>query len=230
MKNISVVLIEPEHPGNLGAIARIMKNFDFTNLVLINPKCSPEDIEAVKRAKHAKYLLKKAKVKDFSYLDKFDYLIATTSKLGTDYNIPRSPITPEKLATQLRSKNAKVALLFGREGIGLTNDEILQCDYTISIPSSKKYPALNLSHSVAIILYELYKQSGERKITKGFITATKKEKDQMLKLLNQVLDNLNFTTKDKKQTQRIVWKRIFGKSMLTKREAYAVMGFFKKLL
>ncbi len=78
------------------------------------------------------------------------------------------------------------------------------CDYTVSIPTSKKYPALNLSHSVAIMLYELYKISGKNKITKHFVFASKTEKDQMLKMLNSILDKLEFSTPEKKETQEII--------------------------
>ena len=85
---ISVILIEPEHSSNVGAVARAMANFDFAELVLINPKCNHLDKDAILRAKHsALKILKNAKVKDFSYLKQFDYLIGTTAKIGTDYNI-----------------------------------------------------------------------------------------------------------------------------------------------
>lgn len=227
---ISVILIEPEHPGNVGAIARVMKNFDVYSLVLINPKCDHLDIECETRAKHADDIIRSAKVKGFDFLDRFDYLIATTSKLGTDYNIPRSALTPDILAELVKDKDVDVGIVFGRESSGLTNKEILRCDYTVSIPSSKDYPALNLSHSAGIVLYELYKVLGKKKITEHFMVASRQEKEQMFKLLEDVLERLDFATEDKKNTQRLVWKRIIGKAMLTKREAYAIMGFLKKLV
>ena len=93
---ISIILIEPELSENVGFVARCMKNFDFRNLILVNPKCDLD--KATKTAKHGKDILKKAKIKKFDYLDKFDYLIGTTAILGTDYNIPRNPINPKQLA------------------------------------------------------------------------------------------------------------------------------------
>ena len=112
---ISVVLIEPETSGNLGAIARIMANFDFKELILINPKCKIDE-DARNRAKHAQTILDKAKIKEFDYLKKFDYKIATTAKLGTDYNIPRCPLSPEEFANKVCSldKKTKLALIIGR--------------------------------------------------------------------------------------------------------------------
>ncbi|MBW3003675.1 RNA methyltransferase [Candidatus Woesearchaeota archaeon] len=225
---ISIILVEPETPGNIGAVARVMKNFDFVQLVLVNPKCDYLDLEAEKRAKHAEDIVRSARVVDD--LDGYDYLIATTSKMGTDYNIPRSSLTPSEFASLIKDKDANIGIVFGRESAGLTNDEISKCDYCVAIPSSRNYPALNLSHSVGIILYELYKIIGVEKITDHFVAISGDEKRQMLKLLEQVLDRLEFATEEKKETQRLVWKHIFGKAMLTKRESFAVMGFLKKLL
>lgn len=224
---LTVVLIEPEIQGNIGAIARVMANFGLNDLVIINPKCEIGN-EAIARAKHAKSLLKKAKIKDFSYLKKFDYLIATTAVIGTDYNIPRSPLSPEQLAEKLKSRG-KIAILFGREGTGLRNKEILKCDFVVTIPSYKKYRTLNISHAASIIFYELFKKSKKQKSTSHIVFASKIEKDIILKKINEILDKLPFATKDKKQTQKIVWKRIIGKSFLTKREAFAVLGFLRKL-
>lgn len=227
---ISIILIEPETSGNVGYVARAMKNFDFKDLILINPKCNHLDLDAMSRATHARDLLKKSKVKNFSYLKKFDYLIATTAILGSDYNIPRSPICIEILAKKIsKIKNKEIGLMIGREGSGLNNKEINMADFVITIPASKSYPTLSISHSVAIILYELFKYMNKEKSNQHFIFADKKEKNQIMKMINQHLDKMQFSTKEKKETQQKIWKRILGKSFLTKREAYALMGFFKKL-
>ncbi|MBW2978422.1 TrmJ/YjtD family RNA methyltransferase [Candidatus Woesearchaeota archaeon] len=218
---ISIVLVEPKNSGNVGAIARSMANFGFSKLVLVNPKCNHLSQTARNRAKWAQVVLKKAKV--VKKIPKFDTLVATTAKIGTDYNIPRSPISPEKLSSVCKGN---IGIIFGRESTGLTNEEIQQADFVVTIPASKKYPVMNLSHSVAIILYELSKEDH----TSHIILASKKEKEQILKMINKVLNKLSFATKEKKQTQKIVWKRTINKSFLTKREAFAIMGFFRKLL
>ncbi|MBD3248921.1 TrmJ/YjtD family RNA methyltransferase [Candidatus Woesearchaeota archaeon] len=230
---ISVILIGPKNSGNIGAIARLIRNFNIDDLVIIDPQCRINTITARKRAMHAEDIIKKAKPKRSSYLKRFDYLIATTSKLGTDYNIPRSPITSEQLAkniSKIKDKKRKIGIVFGREDKGLFNDEIALCDYTVTIPTSPKYPAMNLSHSVSVILYELFKDSEKAKITDRFIPASKKEKDQVLKMLNKAMKNMDFRTTSKKQTQILVWKKLISKSLLTKREAYALMGFLKKIV
>jgi len=228
--DITIVLVEISNPGNLGAIARAMANFNISKLVLVNPKCSHEDIDALVRSKKAFEILKKAKVVNNLEKIKADYLIATTAQLGTDYNIPRSPLSPELLGKKIRSSNKNFAIVFGREGDGLTNKEILKCDFSVTIPSSPKYPTLNISHAASIIFYEIFKQSKGKKIGEHITYASKKEKDVLLMTINLVLNKIKFTTKDKKETQKIVWKRLVGKTILTKREAFALIGFFKKLL
>ena len=113
--------------------------------------------------------------------------------------------------------------------IGLKNKEITLCDILVTIPASKEYPTMNISHAVAIILYELFKEINDNKSNSHISFATKKEKDITLNYINNIIDKINFSTKKKKETQKIVWKRIIGKALLTKREAYAVMGFFRKI-
>jgi tRNA/rRNA methyltransferase len=225
---IAIVLVEPENAGNIGAIARVMKNFDFSELVLLNPKCSIKSSECIARAKHAKDILDKAKI--VKKMPKFDYIVATTSQLGTDYNIPRSPITPEQLAEKISEvKNAKIAILFGREGAGLSNEEILASDFVVTIPTSKKYPTMNLSHSIAVVLYELSKKK-EGKIGEHITPIGEPEKKQIEKMFGQAIGKMKFLTKENKETQRRVWKRVIGKSFMTRRESYAVMGFLRKII
>ena len=233
---ITFVLMEPEVAGNVGAIARVMKNFGFKDLVIIDPKCDIKSIEAEGRAKHARDVLRRARIAKPSVLKDFHTVIATTSQLGTDYNIPRSPVTPDQLADILpegalsSSKSPNIAILFGREGIGLRNEEVLDADFVLTIPTQRGYPTLNLSHSVAIVAYEVSKHRSTRKVHSHIPLATNLERRQLTKMLDEVLDRLDFATKERKETQKKVWKRVFSKSFMSKRESFAVMGFFRHLL
>lgn len=217
---INVVLIEPKLKENVGFIARSMKNFGLKSLYLINPKC---DLKNIKTAKHASDIIKKAKVISFKDLKKFDYIIGTTAKIGGDYNINRVPLKPG----DLKLPNKKIVILFGREDSGLKNKEIEMCDFVVTIPTSKKYGSMNISHAATIIFYELFKN--KKSISSHIKYAGKKEKDVLLKQINVLLDNMNFSQKSKKETQIKVWKRLMGKAFLTKREIFALFGFFKKL-
>lgn len=231
---ICIVLIEPEHPGNIGAICRSMANFGLKDLILINPKCEFNCSVAIARAKHAKSVFNNIKTKDISFLESLDYVIGTTCRMGSDYNIPRSPMSIEQFKKLVKTRNLlnsknKIGIIFGREGHGLHNDEISICDFLITIPTSKDYPSLNVSHSAAIMFYELFKMSSKGSIVDHVNFAKPIDKKHCLIKINEVLDKLPFSTKEKKDTQRKVWKRIVGKSLLTKREAYALMGLFRKI-
>lgn len=225
---MDIILMEPSEPGNIGAVARVMKNFGFTSLLLVNPQCDHHHDQARNRAKHAQDVLSAAKVITKKDLHDYHTLIGTTGRLGTDYNITRSPLLPHQLPMLLPGQGT-CGLLFGREGTGLSNEELKKCDLLISIPTSRQYPVLNISHAVGIILYELFLPM-QKKSTDHIIPASKNEKTQTMRLIYKLLDTVDFPTQSMRKTQNIVWKRLIGKSFLTHREAAALMGLFRKLL
>lgn len=229
--SISIALMESEYPDNLGYMARAMKNFDFSRLILINPKARKDSQNALMKAKYAKDILEKAiVVKDFNELKQdFDYIIGTTAVLGTDYNIPRLPLTPEILAEKIAGIKGKICILFGRDGSGLTNKEVEQCDFIVTIPTSRKYKTLNIAHAAAIIFYEIAKKSAEETIVSHIKPMSTKEKEVILYMINEILETKAFKTEERKRTQREMWHRLIGKALLTKREAFALIGFLRKM-
>ncbi len=222
---VSVVLIEPEHPGNIGAVARIMANFGYDRLVLVAPRCDHLCDESRNRAKHAQGILDNAKT--VLTLPDFDCIIATTAQIGTQYNLKRTPLLPESLA-KVVPKAGDIAVIFGRETTGLTNDEIRKADFIVTIPSAQGYPTLNLSHSVGIILYELSKSKPSQ--FSRFTPLKRGELDKMYSLFDQTVASLPFKDDLARDTQKMVWKKILSRAFLTKREAYVIMGFLRKLL
>lgn len=227
MEKISVIGIGLATPGNIGAIARAMQNFGLNKLILIKPKCDYLSKEAIDRATYAKMILQNAE--KLSSLEdarnKFDTLVATTARTGTDYNIPRTPLSPEQFSKMI-PKLGKVGIILGREDHGLSNDEVSLCDFIVTIPSAKRNNPMNVSHAAAVLLYEIFKNNVN---TNTIAMASGQEKAALLKLINSSLDKIKFSTKEKRETQRNLWKRIVGKSMLTKREAFGLCGFFRKL-
>ena len=150
--------------------------------------------------------------------------------MGSDYNIPRTPLTPKQCAEKIAKNNKlKVALIMGREGDGLTNEELLECDCVVTIPTSLQYPVMNASHAASIIFYELFKARSESKSTDHIAPATAVEKMVLLDVVEDVLAQMPFVTEDKRETQRRVWKRLVGKSFMSKREITALIGFLKKM-
>ena len=100
------------------------------------------------------------------------------------------------------------------------------CDFVLTIPTSKKYPVLNLSHAVCVVLYSLFDVT--KSCINRYTPASSKDLEQLNILLNKTLDKMEFSTPQKRKTQEVTWKRIFSKAMLTRREAFALMGYFKK--
>ena len=114
--------------------------------------------------------------------------------------------------------------MIGPESSGLSNEQILNADFVVTIPAAKKYPTMNISHACVVLFYELFDKC--ENINE---LASVKDKEVLLDYIKNVLNKMEFSTKEKKQTQKIVWKRLLGKSFLTKREAFALIGFFKKI-
>jgi len=152
-----VVLVEPEFEINLGSIARAMENFGAKDLVLVRPKAKL-GFQAKLFAKHAWPLLKKAKA-----AKGLDEAVKGCSFVAGTTGVPRrfwrgikNCLTPPELAEKVAGQNESVALVFGNEGTGLGPEDLKKCDAIVTIPTSKKYPVMNLSHAVAVVLYALF--------------------------------------------------------------------------
>jgi TrmH family RNA methyltransferase len=150
---ISICLIEPQYPINLGYIARIMKNFGFNKLLIVNSKVNME--EARPFASHAVDLLENAKHIDFDDLNDFDSLIATTAITSQRGLSPRQSIPVSDIRSSVKEMGKKICVILGRDTTGLTNKEMQLIDFIIHIPANSEYPTLNISHALSILLYEL---------------------------------------------------------------------------
>jgi len=225
---IYIVFVEPESPGNIGFLARTMKNFGFNDLVLINP-CELEN-EAYYHAMHAKEIIWNHKeyktLEDFIKTEKIDFTVGTTRMAGGSYNVSRIAITPEQLSESLNI-TGNIAIIFGREGNGLSNEEVALCDIIVTIPTDESYPVLNISHAAAIILYELFKR--ERKYPREELEETSKSEKE---LLIKEMDNLiKFTgyPEHKIKTSSTVFRRIIGRAFIAGREAHTLIGTLRRI-
>lgn len=226
--NIYVVFVECETPGNIGFLARTMGNFGLKKLVLINP---PElKDEAFYQAMHARHVVENAII--FESLDAFyetvriDFKIASTGVAGGSYNLSRIPIKAEELGKTI-NPNVNTAIIFGREGNGLTNKEIEQCDIVVSIPTDPEYPIMNISHAAAIILYELFKNMNEFPV-EGLEESTQIEKEYLLKDMGEIIDKLSIP-KHKKKTGLKAFKNIINRAFITGREAHTLKGILRRI-
>lgn len=151
---VRVVLVEPEGEINLGSVARAAENFGVRELVLVRPKAKLS-FQAKLFAKHAWPLLKKARaVKTVEEAAKgCSFVAGTTGVPRRFWRGIKNCLTPAELAE--KAAGEKIALVFGNEGTGLGPEDLKKCDAIASIPTSEKYPVMNLSHSVAVMLYAL---------------------------------------------------------------------------
>ena len=150
------VLVGPQSAGNIGAVARAMKNFGFSRLDLVEPKVPPDEPEAVQRAVGAVDLLENARV--HATLD--EALEGTIAALGTSRRRGRQrrPHSRADLVLPMLSEEATrgdVAFVFGREAHGLSDAELDRCTHLAWLPTSDACPSLNLSHAVALIAHSL---------------------------------------------------------------------------
>jgi tRNA/rRNA methyltransferase len=229
---VTLLLFQTENSENLGSIARAASNFDLGNIVLIDPKC---EISEKSRwlAKHGLPTLESMRIEDTTILGTFDVLVATQGRNSTGYNLVRAPITPRELCTRLQEipEQTRIGILFGPEGEGLPKEIIAKADIVLAIPTSRDNPSMNLAQSVTVILYELSLLHGrENKITLPYRPMNRDETNALLRLVDMSLDSMRWKTEHMKETQRLVWRRMIGRSFLTKREGVALMGYMRNVI
>lgn len=153
--DLRIVLVETSGALNLGSVARVMKNFGFTNLVLVNPQCDPHSSDARMMAVHAKDLLENATIVNSlsEGLDGCQHAVATTARF-CEAPLPHN--TPKTALPWLFESNAPKALIFGPEERGLSNAELQHAQCWMSIPADPGYNTLNLAQSVALCCYDMF--------------------------------------------------------------------------
>lgn len=155
LQNIRIVLVETSHTGNMGSVARAMKTMGLTNLYLVNPLLKP-DSQAISLAAGASDLIGNATIVDT--LDEAISgcsLVVGTSARSRSLPWPMLDARECGIKSVEESAQAPVALVFGRERVGLTNDELQKCHYHVAIPANPEYSSLNLAMAVQIIAYEV---------------------------------------------------------------------------
>ena len=227
-ENIYIVFVECETPGNVGFLARTMANFGLKNLVLINPTKLTN--EAYYQATHGKYIVENAKIyptlDDFYQSQRIDFKVASTGMAGGSYNLSRIPIRPEELGKSMNISN-KIAILFGREGDGLSNKEIGDCDICVSIPTDPTYPIMNISHAAVIIFYELFKNKHDYGV-EGLNESTSLEKEYLVSDMNDLIDFLDIP-EHKKNNSKKTFNNIISRAFITGREAHTLKGILRRL-
>lgn len=229
LNNIYIILLLPKKAGNVGSVARVLKNFNVEKLRIVTKKKITETFEAKKMAVHAEDVLSGAEI--FSNLQSaikdLNVIIGATGKKHKE--IPeRLNIRDLGNIISLSQKN-KIGILFGPEDRGLSNDEISLCNFSLTIPTSKKYSSLNLSHSVAVVLYEIFQQYHSYEPSKR-VLASKESMERLYERMKEVYLEIGFL--DKINPERIlkVLKNIYDRALLNEREVRILMGVLKQTI
>lgn len=213
---------------NLGYIARVSKNFGVSRLHLVNPRADPKGRKALMFAKHAKDLLESAVV--YKSLDAAisdcTYVIGTTGVWEKAQDgFGQALLADEAVKKVKRLKPGRVALVIGRDDTGLSSDEVSKCDIMAFIPASARYPVLNISHALAIFLYELEKN--------GISTAYKPSEEGMaqageMQRLFSVFRKMisRKPVRDRRAVER-VFRKLVRSSKLNAREIHALITAIK---
>ena len=229
---LSIVLVRPQLPENIGMVARVMNNFSFENLIIVNPKENWLSDKSINAAKKANKILNKARV--YNNLDdalkKFEYVISTTNrKRDLNKNITNSFTE----INQIINSYKKIALLFGPENSGLSNEDLRLTDLIFSIDTNNISNSLNLSHAVAIIcnkIFELNKLKHKKTKIKKNSFANKGQLSSYFNYLFECLNEKNFfNPREKTESMKNNILSIYSKSPFKKKELQTLWGITKKL-
>tara|TARA_A100001035_G_scaffold215453_1_gene175261 strand:- start:9 stop:722 length:714 start_codon:yes stop_codon:yes gene_type:complete len=229
--NISFILHKPQLSENIGACARAMKNFDFKNLILIDPRPIFPNDKILATSVGAKDIINKSKV--FKSIEKslnnIDIAIATSARFRNK-NIKHINLQDLK---KIDFKK-KVGFIFGSEASGLSNNEISYANYALQIPTNPKFKSLNLSHSLIIIAHTVSSiirtRTNPFQKSKKVKHATKQEIQSMINLCLKNLEDINFfEPKEKRPIMLQNLRNIFYKMELSDKETRILSSVFASL-
>lgn len=229
--NVRVVLVETSHPGNLGAVARAMKVMGVTDLHLVNPHCGIDD-EARARASGAVDVLEAARIHTSLDAALADTVLAAACT-SRRRDLPHPAYTPRQAAPELLklATQAPVALVFGSETYGLSNEQLMKCRWLINIPTNPDYASLNLGAAVQVLAYELRSSLMDTPLDlPAFEPAPHEAVESLLTELERTLVEVGFL--DPAHPKRLMprMRRFFAKAGLEKEEVAIWRGVLAAML
>jgi tRNA/rRNA methyltransferase len=230
-----VVLVRPQIAANVGATARVMRNFGLTDLVLVNPIADPRSESARKLSTHGESILDSCRIVPELADAVADcvFVAATSARLGGLFR-QQSLGPPDEVMPRLIDALSlgPAALLFGPESTGLTNDEIARCHFLIHIPSDATYPALNLAQAVAVSLYELNRavlhRDGQTEARDE--PAPFADVERMFGHLQEALERVHFLYGDKADALMHAVRHLIGRALPSPMAVKLLHGLARQLL
>lgn len=226
LSRVRVVLVEPQEPMNVGAVARAMRNFGLARLYLVNPAPRvgpPWAREAYWLAVHAEEILDRAVAVDslMEALADVQLVVATTGRPRELYPAPVVPAC--EVPARVLSVEGEVALVFGRETFGLTNEELALAHVIGTIPTAPEQPSLNLAQAVVVFAYELFKAVGEGRFPREEL-AQVAALEAFFEDLGRYVLEIGFTDQNRFPHAMRRLRRIFHKARLTPGEVQMLRG------
>jgi len=231
--NLKVILVEPSGPLNVGSVARLCSNFGVDELRIISPKCDIFSLEAKKMALKGQKYLDQCEI--FDHLEEaiFDCDLVFASSGRIDVSKDSFFQSSEDIFNWILSfkKIKNLAIVFGREDNGLTNDELLLANKIFNIPTSNKNPSLNLSHAVSIVLYELNRSSkgNPNKELKVFNLASSKDIEESFGELEKMLMRVGYLLKHTSNAKIRKFKKYVLRANTSKHEINVLRGIVHQI-
>ncbi|MBF0469217.1 MAG: RNA methyltransferase [Desulfamplus sp.] len=229
---MTVILVEPQGPLNVGAVCRVMMNFGFKELRLVNPCKEYKSEQARKMALSAQHMLVEAMLFDSLAEALADCHVAfgTTRRFG---KYRKNFLTPEPAGQAIADLDVaiKCALVLGREDNGLNADELALCQHFVTIPTDDAFPSMNLSHALAILLYETAKAMRNRS-AKPVLTRTPATIESIEKMyihMKKALCDIEFLDPQNPDHLLRTFRQIFGRSSLADRDVRIIRGLMSKI-
>lgn len=236
MGRVRVVLVRPQIAGNIGAVARLMENFNAGRLVLVQPEADPKSREAMQRSTHGEHRLHTARVVSSlaEALEGAVFAIGASRRRGPAHQV--DDLSPAQMAHILRDKSndGDVALLFGTEDNGLSREDLLSCDLVVNIPASPDYATLNLSHAVAICLYETFvamigRDEAAPPPRRRSEPADLALMDRLMAKLQHALSTIGYLNPDNPDHLMFPIRNILSRAELTRAEAQILIGLAQQI-
>jgi tRNA/rRNA methyltransferase len=229
LDNISILLQKPRYPENIGAAARAMRNMGIRNLVIVDPQ-NFDLHKALKLATHfASDILETSKIyaELKEALSTFNYVVGTTARLGGERQVV---ITPPNLCEKLISISAenRIAILFGPENKGLSNEALRYCHELVNIPTAE-FSSLNLAQAVMILCYEIFKASRWEKEEFTPRLANRNELDGMYDQLKDVLVRISYINSENPDYWLNHFRRFFNRLQLRAKEVNIIRGLCRQV-
>jgi tRNA/rRNA methyltransferase len=228
LSNIRIVLVRPRGSGNIGSIARAMKNMGSTELAIVG-KARTRSFWARAMAVHGRDVLGNAKCHDTLRQAIADCVLAvgTTCRSGLYRKHSRSP---RELASDIlaAAQSGKVALIFGPEDHGLSNQDLEHCQLLMTIPAHRDYPSLNVAQAAVICLYELYLAS-LAPLPNSIERAPAEDVERLFDRMRRVLLKIGFLDSENPEHMLLAFRRILGRAGLEEKDVRILTGLFRQI-